>query len=99
MRPYPHSRRLLIVYSDLEDNVLSRQRSGKHHKARQVSQPPLPALPGLQGVTVVVHAPRTDPTAAARHVAAFQRYLTNWGATMTVVPFEVPWQGVLSDNS
>lgn len=92
MQAYPHSRRLLIVYSDLEDNVLSRPHSGKNHKDQRALPPPLPALPGLQGATVVVRAPRTNPAAAARHLAG-------WGATVNVLPFEVPWQDALHNNS
>lgn len=99
MHAYAHSRRLLIVYSDLEDNVLSRQHSGKNRKDRRALPPLLPALPGLQGVTIVVRAPRTNPAAAARHLAAFQRHVAGWGATVTVLPFEVPWQGALNNNS
>lgn len=99
MQAYSYCHRLIVVYSDLEDNVLTRQRPGQRRNGQRAAQPSLPDLPGLRGVTVVVRTPRTDPAVAARHVRAFQRHLTGWGATVTAVPFEVPWQSALSNNS
>ena len=94
---YPTSHKLMVVYSDCEDTVHRAYGLGSGHpkkpQGKATPRPQPPALPGFAGVTVIVRPPRT--VTAVQHVPAFQKRLTSWGATVTVQPFEVPWQDVL----
>jgi len=76
----PHS--LLVVYSDLEDNVRT----------------PLPnMLPGLKGAEVIVRAARADnPAEMTRRFTAFEQRLAGWGASVKSQPIDVPLNEIFS---
>lgn len=73
---YPTSTRWLVMYGDLGDHVNLRV---PH------------ALPGLEGVKVLVRLAHTTPDQTAPRLAGFTQPLRRWGALVTEVPMEVPW--------
>lgn len=73
---YATSTRWLVMYGDLGDNGPLR---GPH------------ALPGLEGVKVLVRLAHPTPDQTAPRLAGFTQPLRRWGALVTVVPVEVPW--------
>jgi hypothetical protein len=75
-RTYAAPYALLVVYSDLEDNVKT----------------PLPnMLPGLKGAEVIVRATRADnPAEMTRRFTAFEQRLAGWGAVVRSQPIDLP---------
>lgn len=73
---YPRSRRGILIYSDLEDNLGTR-----------IPEP----LPGFEGARVVVRGTGAqDPQKMEQLRATFAERLERWGATVSFVPLEVP---------
>lgn len=73
---YPSRPRWLVMYADLGNP----------------GAPRVPhAVPGLEGVKVLVRLTHTTPDKTPQRLAAFTQPLLRWGALVTVVPVEVPW--------
>lgn len=84
-RAHPTSHRLLLVYSDIDDNVRTPLRS---------------PLLGFKGAEVIVRAARTDgPDKVAQRLAAFDTRLSGWGAKVSSWPIDIPLNGIFGHET